>query len=157
MTLFINIIIKNFFSQSKHSVSDSNLKQGKLFSHKPVHNLGSIYKCMLLTTALLESMGWGIRQSKLHFTTYPPSSLSNNLHLTWQPFQLLSNSDLQIKDRNSKLIFLFHYQNPCCGYSKEPSHRDGSFEHPLHRFKWIGKKIITTLRSKSSLDLDLCN
>ena len=29
-----------------------------------------------------------------------------------------------------KIIFLFLYQNICCGYSKEPSQWDGSFEHP---------------------------
>ena len=27
-----------------------------------------------------------------------------------------------------KIIFLFLNQNICCGYSKEPSRRDGSFE-----------------------------
>ena len=43
----------------------------------------------------------------------------------------------------SKIIFLFLNQNICCGYSKEPSQWDGSFEHPQHMFKWTGKKIIT--------------
>ena len=33
---------------------------------------------------------------------------------------------LQIK---VKLLSLFRNQNICCGYSKEPSHGDGSFEH----------------------------
>ena len=28
------------------------------------------------------------------------------------------------------IIFLFLNQNICCGYSKELSQRDGSFEHP---------------------------
>ena len=36
-------------------------------------------------------------------------------------------------------------QNICCGYSKEPSHRDGSFEHPKHMFELMDKKIITIL------------
>ena len=39
-----------------------------------------------------------------------------------------------------KLFFLFLNQNICCGYSKEPSRRDGSFEHPKHMFKLMGKK-----------------
>ena len=29
-----------------------------------------------------------------------------------------------------KIFFLFLSQNICCGYSKEPSQRDSSFEHP---------------------------
>ena len=36
--------------------------------------------------------------------------------------------------RNEILIFLFLNQNICCGYSKEPSQWDGSFEHPEHMF-----------------------
>ena len=44
--------------------------------------------------------------------------------------------------------FLFLNQNICCGYSKEPSHWDGSFEHPKHMLKLVGKKIFTILRSK---------
>ena len=42
-----------------------------------------------------------------------------------------------------KLIFLFLNQNICCGYSK-----NGSFEHPKHMLKLMGKKILTILRSK---------
>ena len=53
---------------------------------------------------------------------------------------------LQIRVCNGKLFFLFLNQNICCGYSKEPSHRDGSFEHPKHMFKLMGKKIIKILR-----------
>ena len=44
-----------------------------------------------------------------------------------------------------KIISLFLIQNICCGYSKEPSQRDGSFEHPKHMFKIMGKKIIKIL------------
>ena len=45
-----------------------------------------------------------------------------------------------------KLLFL--NQNICCGYSKEPSQCDDSFEHPKHMFRLLGKKIITILHSK---------
>ena len=38
-------------------------------------------------------------------------------------------------------------QNICCGYSKEPSQWDGSFEHQKQNFKQMDKKIITILRS----------
>ena len=48
--------------------------------------------------------------------------------------------------RNEKLIFLFLNQNICCGYSKDSSQWDGSFEHPKHMLKLIGKKIFTILR-----------
>ena len=48
--------------------------------------------------------------------------------------------------RNENLIFLFFRQNICCRYSEEPSLWDGSFEHPKHMLKLIGKKIFTILR-----------
>ena len=44
--------------------------------------------------------------------------------------------------------FLFLNQNICCGYSKEPSQRDGSFEQPKLMFKLKNKKIIAILRIK---------
>ena len=50
--------------------------------------------------------------------------------------------------RKVKLIFLSLNRNICCGYSKEPSQRDGSFEHPKHMLKLMGKIIFTILRSK---------
>ena len=40
-----------------------------------------------------------------------------------------------VKSVYQKLIFLCLNQNICCGYSKEPSQWDGSFEHPKHMFK----------------------
>ena len=46
------------------------------------------------------------------------------------------------KNASWKIIFLFLNQNICCGYSKEPSHWDGSYEHPKHMFKMMGKEII---------------
>ena len=48
--------------------------------------------------------------------------------------------------RIGKLFSLFVIQNICCGYSKEPSQGDGSFEHPKHMFELMGKKIIEILR-----------
>ena len=33
-----------------------------------------------------------------------------------------------------------------CGYSKDPSRRDGSFEHPKHMFQLMDKKLIAILR-----------
>ena len=47
----------------------------------------------------------------------------------------------QIRVRNWKLFFIFLNQNICCGYSKEPSGWDSSYEHPIHMFKLIEKKI----------------
>ena len=54
---------------------------------------------------------------------------------------------LQIRVRNWKLFFLFLNQNICCGYSKEPSRWDGSFEHPKLMFKLIDKKTIAILHN----------
>ena len=41
----------------------------------------------------------------------------------------------------------FSYQNICCGYSKEPSQWDGSFEHQKHMLQLMDKKIFTFLHS----------
>ena len=41
---------------------------------------------------------------------------------------------LQIKSVYWKPFSLFLIQNICCGYSKEPSQGDGSFEHQKHMF-----------------------
>ena len=59
-------------------------------------------------------------------------------------------TDLQVnrplvKSVYQKIIFLFLNQYICCEYSKEPSQRDGSFEHPKHMLKLMGKKIFTIL------------
>ena len=56
-------------------------------------------------------------------------------------------SGLKLRVPNEKIIFLFLNQNICCGYSKEPSQWDGSFEHPKHMFKLMGKKKFAILRS----------
>ena len=53
---------------------------------------------------------------------------------------------LQIRVRIGKLFSLFPIQRICCGYSKEPSQLDGSFEHPKQMLKLMGKKIIKILR-----------
>ena len=47
----------------------------------------------------------------------------------------------------TKKKFLFLNQNICCGYSKEPSQRDSSFEYPEHMLKVKGKKILSFLPS----------
>ena len=44
-----------------------------------------------------------------------------------------------------KLIFLFLNLNICCGYSKEPSKCDSSFEHPKLMLNQMGEKIFTIL------------
>ena len=48
-----------------------------------------------------------------------------------------------VKSGNRKIIFLSLNQNICCGYSKEPSQCDESFENPKHMLKIIGNKIFT--------------
>ena len=52
----------------------------------------------------------------------------------------------QEKSALLKIKFLFLAQIICCGYSKEPSHFDGSCEHPKHMLKLIGKKLRILLR-----------
>ena len=43
-----------------------------------------------------------------------------------------------VKSAYQKVNFLFLSQNICCGYSKEPSKWDGSFEQPKHMLKTDG-------------------
>ena len=60
------------------------------------------------------------------------------LELTSNPSIPSLTPGLQIRMRIGKLFSLFLMQNICCGYSKEPSQWDGSFEHPKHMFKSMG-------------------
>ena len=50
------------------------------------------------------------------------------------------SSGLKLWVRNENIIFLFLIQNICCGYLKEPSQWNGSFEHPKHMLKLLSKK-----------------
>ena len=50
---------------------------------------------------------------------------------------------------NKLLLFLFLNQNICCRYSKEPSLWSGSFEHPKHMWKLMGKKLFTIYTQKN--------
>ena len=53
--------------------------------------------------------------------------------------------------RTKNLTFLLLNQNICFGYSKEPSHWEGSFVHPKHMLKLVGKKIVKILSPKICL------
>ena len=61
------------------------------------------------------------------------------------------NSGLQIRVCTRKLFFLLLNQNICCGYSKEPSHWNGSFEHPKHMYELKGKEINVILSAQTIL------
>ena len=50
---------------------------------------------------------------------------------------------------NYFFFFLFLDQNICCGYSKELSQLDSSFDHPKHMLKLMDKKIFIILGSKN--------
>ena len=52
-----------------------------------------------------------------------------------------------VKSAYTKIIILFLNQSICCGYSKEPSQLDGSFEHPKYMLQLMGKKLLTMLHS----------
>ena len=58
---------------------------------------------------------------------------------------LIVLTGLLLRVRTRKIVYLLFSQNICCGYSKEPSQCDGSFEHPKHMLKIMGKKIFTIL------------
>ena len=46
----------------------------------------------------------------------------------------------KIRVRNENLLSVFLIQNICCGNSKEPSQKDGSFVHTKNMFKLMDKK-----------------
>ena len=96
-----------------------------------------------------------LMDSSIWFNTM---NLENELGMVHFTYQGVKGKNCQIKSFFSswnrppeksvyqKLIFLFLNQKICCGYSKEPSHWDGSFEHPKQMLKLIDKKIFTILR-----------
>ena len=53
-----------------------------------------------------------------------------------------------VKSAHPNFFFLFLNQNICCGYSKETSQWDGSFEHLKQMLKLMGKEIFRFLRLK---------
>ena len=55
--------------------------------------------------------------------------------LIFTVYSLISGTAGRPPDKSANWeIILFFIQNICCGYSKEPSQRDGSFEHPYTCF-----------------------
>ena len=68
--------------------------------------------------------------------------------LTRQSICFLLSQNIEVEEGLSlrvptkKLIILYLNQNMCCGYLKEPCQSDGSFEHPNHVLKLMGKKIL---------------
>ena len=79
-----------------------------------------------------------------------PLSLFNNKNEEFNGVRT-RKAGLQIRVHTGKLFFLFLNQNLCCGYSKEPSQWDGSFEQPKHMFKLMGKEINTILGAQTIL------
>ena len=61
-----------------------------------------------------------------------------------------------VQSAYQNITFLFLNQNIYCGYLKEPSQWDGSFEHPKHMLKIMGKKIFTILRCNFCLSKPMC-
>ena len=60
---------------------------------------------------------------------------------SWNNYRTFVESALE-----KKYFFLILNQSICCGYPKEPSQWDGSFEHPKHMLKFMGKTIFKILR-----------
>ena len=85
----------------------------------------------------------------LKYTWWAWENIKKMMH-TRQAFPCIGNSPARplVKKYVQKYFFLFLDQNICCGYSKEPSQWDGSFEHPKYMINFMGKKILTILRAK---------
>ena len=61
-------------------------------------------------------------------------------------------SDILLRMRSIKLIFLFLDRNICCGYSKEPSQWDSYLEHQR-----MFKQVYNILHSKNCLSKPACS
>ena len=70
-----------------------------------------------------------------------PNLCTNNIKHIWCIYWWVSG--LLLRVRNRKIIFLFLNQNICCGYLKEQSQWDSSFERPKHKLKIMDKKVFT--------------
>ena len=66
-------------------------------------------------------------------------------HIVFWGNKVVGITSIRTGVRNRNLTFLFFNQNICCGYSKEPSQWDGSFEHSKLMLKNMGKIIFTIL------------
>ena len=66
---------------------------------------------------------------------------------------VIHNPALQIEKHNWNIIFLISQTKTynMLWVLKEPSHWDGSFEHPKHMFKLMGKKMIVFYSQKFCL------
>ena len=75
------------------------------------------------------------------------------MDIEWQPiFEGMKTDHCFIRPQDKsaywKSIFFISYQKHMLWvqYSKEPSRRDGSFEHNKHMFKLMDKKIMAIVR-----------
>ena len=98
----------------------------------------------ILTFVSMHRSVWTIENSLLFSILVFINSRNFVPSWVWNSFITLGPG-LQLRVPNRKIIFLFLNQNVGCGYSKEPSLWDGSFEHPKHMLKILGKKIFTIL------------
>ena len=122
------------FEHPKHMLNTMGKKIFKILcwfynTHNTIYNVRTQLNSLSELTLLYPNMFW-LKYTKIIATLC---------------FKLLQKSWLQLRARNRKMIFLFLNQNICCGYSKEPSHWDGSFEHPKHMLNTMGKKIFKIL------------
>ena len=72
--------------------------------------------------------------------------INNSVKRAKETLHICNNRPLVKSAKQKKTIFFFLNQKINCVYSKEPSHPDGSFKHPKHMLKRMGKKIFTILR-----------
>ena len=95
---------------------------------------------------MLEITKWLFLFSNLMELIWLLCNINININIFWCNITVTS-VNLKIFEQafNRKIVFLFLNQHICCGYSKEPSQWEGSFEHPKHMLKIIGKKIFTIL------------
>ena len=111
-----------------------------------------IFRYALLSGGLPFSSRGLIR--KLFLQYFPPLADPSRAVIIIFTLNIWTYIRLPDKSAYLKITFLFINKNISCGYSKEPSQWDGSFEHPKKMFKVMGKKIIRFL--KHSINLLFC-
>ena len=111
------------------------------------HHKG-LYRLILINLILTDTQQQNkLRESANSGLAYPPPPLPPHTHT--QPKFLFLNQNIccwsSMRGVLLSLVkiinFLILNQNICYGYSKEPSQWDGSFEHPKHMLKLMGKKL----------------
>ena len=159
LTLSISLLFCLFvWFDSLRPINNFSVKKERVFLGRTSTKLGLMF--LLTDTTQWRRWGSNLWPLSLDSSTLPLSHCASLVYCytaTFWPhivcdylhinacFCLCNCFICKIRVHIKKIVFLFLNQNIRCGYSKEPSQWDGSFERPKHMLKLMGKKIFTIL------------